>query len=184
MATPFQLRYAASIIHRGGVIAYPTEAVFGFGCDPLNQDAVAKILSIKQRDWRKGLILIASDFDQIVPYVKPLDSELQLKVEATWPGAVTWLLPAKEDVPAWIKGDHQTIAVRVTAHPVTAALCKTVGMAIISTSANRANQPPIRKKQAIEKWFGDCIDYIVPGKLGDEEKPSKIINGATGKIIR
>ncbi len=184
MATPFQLRYAASIIHRGGVIAYPTEAVYGLGCDPLNEEAVRKILAIKQRDWRKGMILIASDLDQLTPYIEPLTPELQSKVEATWPGAVTWLLPAKPEVPEWIKGTHATIAVRVTAHPDTSALCKTAGMAIISTSANNAGEPPIRNPLKIQKGFGEFIDYILPGELGESEKPSQIINGITGEVIR
>ena len=184
MATPFQLRYAASILHRGGVIAYPTEAVYGFGCDPLNLNAVEQILTIKQRDWRKGMILIASDIDQLTPYIKPLTPELQSKVEATWPGPVTWLLPAQPEVPEWIRGIHSTIAVRVTAHPDTAALCRTAGMAIISTSANNAGEPPIKNALKIQKGFGDYIDYTLPGKLGVSEKPSQIINGITGEIIR
>jgi L-threonylcarbamoyladenylate synthase len=184
MATPFQLRYAASIIHRGGVIAYPTEAVYGLGCNPLNADAVQKILHLKQRDWRKGLILIASDMSQLTPYVQPLSPDLKAKVEATWPGPVTWLLPARLEVPKWIKGLHQTIAVRVTAHQQTAQLCRTAKMAIISTSANVADKPPAKNPLKLLTELGEGIDYILHGELGGSDKPSQIKDGMTDQIIR
>jgi len=184
MPTPFQLRYAALVIRHGGVIAYPTEAVYGLGCDPLNANAVQKILHLKQRDWRKGLILIASDMSQLTPYIQPLSPDLQAKVEAAWPGPVTWLLPARPEVPKWIKGLHQTIAVRVTAHPDTATLCRIAKMAIISTSANVADKPPAQNPLTIQKEFGRDIEYIVHGELGGSDKPSQIIDGMTDQIIR
>ncbi|MCK4586215.1 MAG: Sua5/YciO/YrdC/YwlC family protein, partial [Gammaproteobacteria bacterium] len=113
----WQLRQTARIIERGGIIAYPTEAVFGLGCDPINPDAVLRLLTLKRRPIGKGLVLIASNIEQLKPFMAPLDAKQQHTLEASWPGPVTWLVPAKQETPVWLKGHHDTIAVRVTDHP-------------------------------------------------------------------
>jgi len=95
----WRVRLAARIIRQSGIVAYPTEGVFGLGCDPLQAAAVERLLKLKERSWRKGLILIAADFSQLQSYLLPLTAALQARVEATWPGAVTWLLPARPSVP-------------------------------------------------------------------------------------
>jgi L-threonylcarbamoyladenylate synthase len=178
------MRLAARIIHRGGVIAYPTEGVFGLGCDPLQQMAIERILKFKRRSVTKGLILIAADFAQLQPYLLPLTAQIRARLEATWPGPVTWLLPARSDVPRWLRGWHDTLAVRVTAHPVAASLCRRVGYAIVSTSANRAARPPARTVLQARKYVGSYIDYILPGEIGKRVGPSEIIDGRTGQRIR
>lgn len=179
-----RLRRAARCIAAGGILAYPTEAVFGLGCDPWNRDAVERLLAIKRRPMHKGLILIAADFDQLVPFVEPLDQERMRAVLASWPGPVTWLLPAREETPLWLRGSHATLAVRVTAHPLAAALCASARSALVSTSANISSRAPARTPLQVRRIFGSRVDQVLAGPCGPRTRPSTIRDGRTGKVIR
>jgi L-threonylcarbamoyladenylate synthase len=184
----WQLQQTTRIIERGGIIAYPTEAVFGLGCDPLNPDAVLNLLALKRRPIGKGLVLIASTMEQLKPFIAQLDAKQQSTLETSWPGPVTWLVPARPETPVWLKGHHDTIAIRVTNHPIAAALCQTVGHALVSTSANRSGLRPARSPLQVRNYFSkqgnQKIDLIVAGPLGNEAKPSVIKDLVTGKIVR
>ena len=180
----WQLRAAVDALDAGAVIAYPTEAVWGFGCEPMNQAAVERLLAIKRRDWRKGLILIGSDFDQLAPYVVVPSRMAWRRARQSWPGPATWVFPASEETPMWISGDRDTIAVRVTAHPVAAALCKAWGGALVSTSANRDGEPPAHSATEVRRRFGRQLGAIVPGALGGLDRPTTIREAATGHILR
>ncbi|HEY9198139.1 MAG TPA: Sua5/YciO/YrdC/YwlC family protein [Gammaproteobacteria bacterium] len=180
----WQLRRAARLLHDGGVIAYPTEAVYGLGCDPLNAQAVMRLLKLKQRPVEAGLILIAADFAQVEPFLQPLTSTVRRKLFATWPGPVTWLLPARPETPVWLRGRHATLAVRVTAHAGTAALCRSFGGALVSTSANPRGREPARSLLQVRRYFGDALDYLLPGPLGGRRQPSEIRDATTGRILR
>ena len=171
-------------VQRGGVIAYPTEAVYGLGCDPAQLAAVQRVLTLKQRPAHKGLILIAADFDQLAPYLLPLDSVTHTRVMATWPGAVTWILPAQPHVSPLIRGEHDTLAVRVSAHPTCRALCLRLGHPLISTSANLSTLPPARDAQAVAAQFGTLLDGIVDAPVGGQAQPTEIRQGLTGEIVR
>ncbi|RLA24971.1 MAG: tRNA threonylcarbamoyladenosine biosynthesis protein RimN, partial [Gammaproteobacteria bacterium] len=131
----FKVRMASRALQQGKLIAYPTEAVYGLGCDPLNEAAVMSLLSIKQRPAHKGLILVASDFSQLQPFINPSQEMLQ-RIIPTWPGPITWVIPVQSWVPTYLKGTHHSIAVRVSAHPLVRQLCASYGGAIVSTSAN------------------------------------------------
>ncbi len=182
--TPWQLREAVRVLRNGGLIAYPTEAVYGLGCDPLNEDAVLRLLDLKQRPWQKGLILIAADVEQLEQFLLPLDKTLRDRLEHTWPGPNTWLLPTRGDTPWWLRGEHDTLAVRVTAHYTASALCRAFGGPIVSTSANLAGKAPATSPLAVRNAFGDQIDYIVHAPLGGAERPTQIRDGRTGEIVR
>ncbi len=182
--SPFKLRSTRRVLRAGGVIAYPTEAVYGLGCDPLNREAVFRLLALKRRPLAKGLILIASSFEQLAPYLQPLSPELSRKTRESWPGPVTWLLPARPETPRWLTGIHTTLAVRVTDHPVAAALCETFGGAIVSTSANPSDRPPARTPLTVRRMFGAGVDLIVHGALGGLERPTEIRDAATGRVVR
>ena len=171
-------------VQRGGVIAYPTEAVYGLGCDPAQLAAVQRVLTLKQRPAHKGLILIAADFDQLAPYLLPLDSVTHARVMATWPGAVTWILPAQPHVSPLIRGEHDTLAVRVSAHPTCRALCLRLGHPLISTSANLSTLRPARDAQAVAAQFGTLLDGIVDAPVGGQAQPTEIRQGLTGEIVR
>lgn len=178
------LRRAARALRAGGVIAYPTEAVWGLGCDPSDEAAVRRLLSIKCRREEKGLILIAAEFEQLLPYVRPLGAERMAEIFSTWPGPVTWLLPTHAWVPRWLRGAHDTLAVRITAHPTASALCRTYGGAIVSTSANIAGRPPARSALKVRRQFGGMLDDVVPGKTGSQRRPSTIRDGISGRVLR
>ena len=171
------------MLKSGGILAYPTEAVFGLGCDPDNAWAVQRLLALKQRPVGKGLILIAADFAQLEPFVEPLEASVMSRIWPTWPGPVTWLLPARSVTPCWLTGRHDTLAVRVTAHLLAAALCRTAGP-LVSTSANRSNHPPARSALQVRLRLDGNFDDIVVGNCGGRAQPSTIRDGRTGEVIR
>ncbi len=175
---------AVACLRTGGVIAYPTEAVYGLGCDPANESAVLKILKLKQRSVDKGLILIASDSDQLHAYIEPRQLAENAKVLASWPGPHTWLLPCKTNTPFWLRGTHDTLAVRVTAHPVASGLCRAFGGAIVSTSANPAGTEPARHRETVATYFSGGIDMIVDGTVDTTAQVSTIRDARSGKQLR
>ena len=177
------LRYAARVIRSGGVVAYPTESVFGLGCDPLELPAVDRILACKGRSMAAGLILLADDYTRLEPFVAPSDQE-ERRMLRTWPGPVTWVCRAASSAPPWITGGRDTIAVRVTAHPGSAALCRAAGMAIVSTSANRSGRPPCRSGLQVRLRLHEHVDYVVPGATGGRSRPSEIRDASSGAILR
>lgn len=181
---PWKLNRVRHVVNSGGVIAYPTEAVYGLGCDPLLQSAVTRILQMKRRSVSKGLILVAADVSQILEYVEFKDAAMVERVMATWPGPVTWLLPASPATPPWIRGQHNNVAVRVSGHPLVQALCNATGV-LVSTSANPANCPPARTARKVIYYFGRSLDYVVQGApYPTARQPSEIRDARTGKIIR
>ncbi len=184
MTSKAHIDRAARTILAGGVVAYPTEAVYGLGCMPLERGAIARLIAIKGRDWRKGFLLIAADLEQIEPLVDLEGAKLLPDILASWPGPVTWTLPARPGIPAWLTGARPSLAVRVTAHPIAQALCRRVGCALVSTSANRSGRPPHRRLLRLRRELGGAVDYILPGPLGTSARPSQIRDGATGAVLR
>jgi len=179
----WRIRQAVSTLNHGGVIAYPTEAVYGLGCDPWNVQAVKRLLDIKQRPWQKGLIIIAADFNQLQDFIAPVSPEILKSLELTWPGPVTWLLPVNTNLPHYLSGLHDTIAVRVTAHKQTVELCRTFGGAIVSTSANLAGAKPAKTIRQL-RWNMNNINAIVPGQCSGSSQPTEIRDAQTGERVR
>jgi len=176
------LRQAAQIIHDGGIIAYPTESVFGFGCDPDRYEAVLRILALKERAATDGLILIAADRTQLDGWIAPsADEETSL---ADTDAFVTWVVTADSRCPDWITGGRPTCAVRLTQHPVAAALCREADLPIVSTSANRHGRPAAITALAVRRQFGRRVDFIMPGITGGTALPSEIRVARTGAILR
>jgi L-threonylcarbamoyladenylate synthase len=177
---------AARVLREGGVIAYPTEAVWGLGCDPLQEAAVQRVLAIKQRDVAKGLILIAAERAQLDGLLDwdALPDERRAVVEASWPGPNTWIVPATALVPRWITGTHNGVAVRVSAHPVVAALCKTFGGPLVSTSANRAGEPPAFDHGQLDPVLLTLLDGVCEGETGGLAAPTAIRDALTGAVLR
>lgn len=183
---PGEIEGAAELLRAGGVLAYPTEAVFGLGCDPQDLAAIERVFALKQRPAEQGVLLVAADFEQIERYLA-LDqvSEAQLHaVRASWPGPHTWVFPRAAAAPARVAGAHEGIAVRVSAHPTVAALCRAFGGALVSTSANPHGQPPARSPQEVIGYFGDALDGLLAAPLGGAGQPCPIRDALTGAIIR
>ncbi len=182
-----QLNQAVQVLQQGEVIAYPTEAVYGLGCDPTNISAIKKILELKNRKKEKGLILVAANFDQLKPYILPLEENIEKKLRVSWKnqnGAVTWLVPAKKNVSNYLKGQFDTLAVRVSNHPIVKNLCEKFDGAIISTSANISTQEAARTSGQVKQTFGSKIDFILDGETEINAQPSEIRDALTDEIIR
>ena len=165
----------------GGVIAYPTESCYGLGCYPDNFNAVKRLLGIKRRPQRRGLILIAGKFRQIERYMAhPPEKASLLKY---WPGPYTLLFPAASGTPRWITGGHDKLALRITAHKGAAKLCNALGHALVSTSANLSGMKPARSYKECIARFGKQV-LVIPGRIGKRKKPSTILDFETGRIYR
>ncbi len=184
LLSAYKLRLAARQINNGGLIAYPTEAVYGLGCHPQNRQAILKLLRLKQRSINKGLIIIAANFEQIQPYIAFNDTDRLTQIKATWPGPVTWLLPAHPSVPTCLRGDHRTIAVRVTAHPMAAAISKIADTALVSTSATKTGSEPAKTALKVRQYFNDEKILIINGATGGRKQASAIFDATSGQQLR
>ena len=186
MSPRLDIDAAAAALRRGGVLAYPTEAVFGLGCDPFDEAAVLRLLDIKQRGVDKGLILVAAAVAQLDGLVdwNALPADRVDAVHADWPGPHTWIVPAASRMPRWITGAHDGVAVRISAHPVIAALCSAFGGPLVSTSANLGGMPPARHADALDPALLDHIDGVVAGDVGSLTQPTAIRDARTGAVLR
>jgi L-threonylcarbamoyladenylate synthase len=171
-------------LRAGAVIAYPTETVYGLGCDPFDAAAVLRLLDLKRRSIEHGLIVIASDFSRLEPLLLPLTTALRARVMATWPGPVSWVLPCLPETPLWLRGAHCSLAVRVTSHPLARALCAAWNGPLVSTSANRHGASPATTALGVRMAFNGELDCILHGTVGGTGMPSEIRDGMTGGVLR
>ncbi len=178
---------AVTALREGRVIAYPTESVWGVGCDPWDEGAVMTLLHLKQRPVAKGLILIAASVAQIEPFLAGLTAEQRDTVVSTWTDpnapASTWLVPLTADIPTWISGAHDKVALRVTRHSEAQALCAAFGRPIVSTSANPSGEPAALDAETVIRYFGEQV-MIVAGQTSGATQPSIIRDAVTGVVVR
>ena len=179
-----EVQAAAALLRTGGVLAYPTEGVYGLGCDPDDHEAFEKIFAMKRRPSEQGVLLIAADFEQVRGWIGAAPESAFVRANAIWPGAHTFIFPRSPRVPEWVAGGHAGIALRVTAHAPSAALCRAFGGPIVSTSANRHGEPPARSVADVRAIFGDEPDGVLDAPLGGLDKPTPITDAVTGAIIR
>ncbi len=177
------LRRLRAWLRDGGLIAYATESCFGLGCDPRNARAARRILALKGRPWAKGLILIGSNAGQFQRFLATLSADLNGRLQQWWPGPNTLLLPVARHCPRWLTGRHSKLAVRVTAHAGAAQLCHGLGMALVSTSANRAGKRPLKTYRACRAAFGRRV-WVLPGRCGGRRGPSRILDPLSGAVVR
>jgi L-threonylcarbamoyladenylate synthase len=170
-------------LRRGGLIAYPTESCYGLGCDPRSARALQRLIRLKGRSAAKGLLLIADRFKRLRPFVRPIAPPGRARLQQTWPGPVTWVVPASAACPALLTGGRPTIAVRVTAHPGAARLCRALGMALVSTSANKSGRKPAKTAAECRRIFGARV-RVIDGRIGQRRRPSTLIDLATGTVLR
>ncbi len=176
-------RRLAAHLKRGGVIAYPTESCYGFGCDPANRRAVQRILRLKRRPQKKGLILIASGYQQLARYIQPLTPAEQHKLQQDGAQAITYLMPVRPSCPRWLRGEHDTLAVRMTAHPFARDLCRSAGSALVSTSANLSGQRTVKTFAECQRMFGKKV-WVLRGRVGKRKRPSTIKLWGGDRIVR
>lgn len=181
---PWKLRRAARTLQAGGVIAYPTETVWGLGCNPADARAVEHIWALKGRAAEKGLILIAPRLALLSPWVAPLGEDQRERLLRPLGRPVTWVVPARPGTPGWLTGKRPTLAVRISDHPVVRALCEAVLRPLVSTSANPTGRPPARSALMVRRYFDGHVDLIVPGGPGGMGRPSEIRELISGRILR
>lgn len=180
------VRQAAAALRRGEVVAYPTESVWGLGCDPFDESAVRRLLALKERPVEKGLIAVAATVEQLKPLVDfdALPPERLAVVLGSWPGPNTWVMPAGSAAPRWMTGRHDGIAVRVSAHPLVIALCEAFEGAIVSTSANPAGAPAPRVLRELDAGLCAALDGLVAGETSGRDRPSTIRDARSGEELR
>lgn len=183
MVNSWRVQQAAQAVRAGAVIAYPTEAVWGLGCDPWDEEAVERLLMLKGRSVGKGLILVADNIRQFDFLFEDFPELWLDRMASTWPGPNTWLVPHRNQLPQWITGVHETVALRVSDHPLVRDLCSVVGP-LVSTSANPQGRPAARTRIRVEQYFRGQLDLILGGNLGGRKNPSVIRDLATGNVIR
>ena len=174
--------HAADVLLRGGVVAYPTEGLFGLCCIPDDPIAVQRVVDIKQRDAAKGLILIAANAGQLDDWVALPDGTTLPDPDPQHP--ITWIVPPGPRVTELLRGEHPTIAVRITTNPIAKSLCESVDSPVVSTSANLTGKPTARNGFVLRRQFAGVVDYIVPGDCGPVSGPSEIRDFVTGTILR
>ena len=186
MISQEELDLAINALTEGQVIAYPTESVYGLGCDPDNLLAIELLLKVKQREKNKGLILIAAEFSQLLPYIdlEYITPEQQQRMLAGWPGPVTWVVPARPGLTDRLTGQFTTIAIRVSDYPLVQQLCRAYGKPITSTSANLSGQPACRNAVDVEIQLGEIIPLILDAPTGGRLNPSEIRDISTGHVFR
>lgn len=175
---------AARILLDGGVIAYPTEAVYGIGCLPDVDESLARVVALKHRSASKGLIVVAWTIEQLEPLADIPGGAIGAEIRRGWPGPRTWIVPARATVSPLVTGGRPTIAVRVSDHPIVRRLCRRTGSALVSTSANRSGSRPARSALAVRRQLGRTVDDVLAGPLGDATRPTEIRDARSGDIIR
>jgi len=170
-------------LRRGGLIAYPTESCYGLGCDPRNPRALKRLIRLKGRSAAKGLLLIADHFKRLQAFIRPLSAADRARMQQSWPGPVTWVVPASGACSPLLTGGRPTIAVRVTAHPGAARLCRRLGMALVSTSANKSGKKPAKTAAECRRIFGAQV-RVIDGRIGTRKRPSTLIDLTTGTVLR
>lgn len=194
---PDNLKLASDFVQQGNLLAYPTEAVWGIGCDPFNQQAVEQILAIKNRPLEKGMIVIAPSIASIQPFLQYLPQERQQTILSSWRKvdnqAITWLFPIPQDlpikIPDWVTGGRDSLAIRVIAHPTIGKLCQKLispqnpyGF-LISTSCNPSGELPAKNFTQAQQYFGESVGYLVDETLNFTQ-PSQIKNALSGELVR
>ncbi len=178
-----QIQKAVKLVLQGKVIGYPTEGVYGLGCDPFNQAAVERILVIKQRSMDKGLILIASNLEQIQTLISA-DAQIYLHRISDSQSPCTWIFPKSASAPKWISGQHDSIAIRLTQHPISQALCTQIKTPLVSTSLNVSGDDAIRHYREIPLELKQKIDYVIEAPTGGLQQSTPIIDAITGNQLR
>ena len=182
MASDFSIRHAAHIISDGGVIAYPTDTIYGLGCDPFNPDAIEKINLIKQRPLNKHFILLAGNIKQLRSLIQISKEQENLITQNTEP--TSWIVKASPNAPPWLTDNSGNLTIRISKHENVQHLCQALGHAIISTSANISGKTPAKNTLDLHKYFHHKVDKILVSNKKPTGKASKIIRLCDNYVIR
>ena len=169
---------------REGIIAHPTDTVYGLACLANNPNAIKELIDLKKRDLDKGFILLASDVDYVLPYIDTnLDVNLINKLGQLTRVPTTYLVPKSASTSSLISGSSDLVAVRITSDPLVRYFCENTGSALISTSANLQGQKVASNMAELKAYFNQALSYALPPNEYNSE-PSIIIDLVTGKRHR
>jgi L-threonylcarbamoyladenylate synthase len=183
--SPWRLRQIAFEVKSGAVIAYPTDTIWGFGCHPLNDLAVTRIQQLKKRSRQKGLILLSSSLELCRPFLDPtVYSNHYNQLSTIQARPTTWIVKAHRNCPAWLTGNSEFIAFRITHRPHINTLCQSLQAPLVSTSANISGRKTARNGWLVHKLFQSLVDYIIEGHELKSAQASRIIELESGKILR
>ncbi|MDC0948698.1 L-threonylcarbamoyladenylate synthase [Gammaproteobacteria bacterium] len=175
---------AVRAVCQGGVIAYPTESCFGLGCNPRSISGLRQIIALKRRRPEKGMIVLIGDVQDLSQLCPPLDTSTLQMLSQSWPGAVSFILPARADLPSLLHGGTRCIAVRLSAFEPARRLARAAGGTLVSTSANLSSRPALRYAGEVRRLFGSRLDGLVVGRCGDATRPSRLIDATSGRVLR
>lgn len=164
------------ILNQGGVIAYPTETVYGLGCDPFQEEAVKRILTLKERKEDRPFILLIPNREWVSKLTETVSPLAMGLIERFWPGPLTLVLEASQDVPYWLKQRDNTIAFRISSHPWVQEFLGFYGKPLVSTSANRSGFPPARNAEEVRHYFSQGIDLVIEGEILPPSLGSTIVS--------
>ncbi len=179
----WQNNLAVKLLKRGGIIAYPTESVYGLGCDATNLNAIAQLLSIKNRPQAKGLIILVSHIEQAFEFIAPLNQQQIETIKQPNIRATTWLLNKSSHLSPLLVGKHDKIAVRVTSNPVAKNLCQLLNKPLVSTSCNLSSKPASSHVSIVRNQMKMKLNLILSGSCGGQ-LPSRIVDLQSSRIIR
>ncbi len=183
--SPWAINRLGKAILQGAIFAYPTDTIWGLGCHPLLTHSVTRILEIKQRPVEKGLILLGSSLDLFEPYIgDDITCEQVALLSKTTGHPVTWLVPASDHCPAWIRGHFPSVAIRITNHPLVGKICAQIRSPIVSTSANRVGSTTVRNVWQAHQQFIEQVDFIVSGFGPGTNCASEIKSLESGHTVR
>jgi tRNA threonylcarbamoyl adenosine modification protein (Sua5/YciO/YrdC/YwlC family) len=161
---PRQLERVAEVLRKDGVIAYPTDTLFGLGCLASRKKAVSRILEIKRREAKKPLSILCADFEMLSRYTRHLDQPTFRLLKQMFPGPYTALLPASRVVPKYLESKgkaHPVVGLRIPDNRFCLALTRLLGEPIITTSANLADEPTLNTAWEIEEELGHALDFVI-----------------------
>jgi len=176
-----QVKKGISILEQGGIVAFPTDTVYGLGAHAANLQAVERVYLVKERPQSMALPLLLADISQISDVANHVPEVAWLLARTFLPGALTIVLHKSDLISDIITGGHKTIGVRIPAHPVPVALIKSIGAPVVGTSANLSGKPSALTADEVCSQFEDKIDWVIDGGRCQGGKESTIID-VTGEI--
>ena len=177
---------AAKWIRNGGLVALPTDTLYGLAADPFRSDAVARVFTVKGRSAATALPLIAADADQIAARLGPLSAAAERLAAKFWPGPLTLLVPAPVALAREVTAGTGRVGVRVPAHDIARAICRAADRPITATSANRSGQPATADPEEVERTLGEDVDLLIDAGPTRGGAPSTIVDmtGPTPQLVR
>jgi len=177
-----QVKRAAEVLGNGGIVVYPTETVYGIGCDPLNREAYSRILRLKGRDESRPMLLLACSVAQVEEFAGGLPDVVSRLADVFWPGPLTMVFRPEKRLPDYLYGPGDGVAFRVSPHPLASLLAFEFGAPVVSTSANRTGEPPLTTYSDALREFGDRVDVVLEGSGEMNGAPSTVVDLTSGEV--